>query len=553
MKSSFVLSLSLTASYSYVIGAFFTSSLNDGPLTSSIARTASSSAFISSQKNIISTQRTTFLTRLQMSSMNGGSGSGGSGNFFRPIKRNKDDDEFDDDDDDQDEDDEEKSLYEEFASSEFMDNESSPSISSQISQTFSNTMSSKPIDWGGEYDTLRSRFDDVKNNKIGPSQTLFRIMTSQTPNEAIMSFINDASPQVVSAMSSTVTSLLGGLTMSSNPNTGMEMIVKANGEKLGSLCFQLQMTGYMFRNAEYVLAIRDLMNIQGQATMPDYKNAFDKLDKDGSGYIETDEIVALLMDVYGESEGDIPKYEVDAFLEFFDSNKDGKISWDEFERGLGVVADTKAKESRRMNRTTAKAALPGSVSGVEEEDDDDDDEEEEVEEESDDEVLEPNISGKVKIEMKNGRVIEVEAKEYIEELKKEAEALKAALRREKSSSGQDMANNMKMPPTMGGGLQPPGSNENDDIGIAGYIASLGGDLESLTKGISPEVVDAMKKLIDFVLDGGPSGRGKGRKSDKELEMELPGSALQQLALWQLVLGYKVREAEATGEYRKMLE
>jgi hypothetical protein len=65
----------------------------------------------------------------------------------------------------------------------------------------------------------------------------------------------------------------------------------------------------------------------------------------------------------------------------------------------------------------------------------------------------------------------------------------------------------------------------------------------------------MKMLVNFVIDGGPSGRkGKFKDVDRsQIEMEIPSSALQQLALWQLVLGYKLREAEATGEYRKMLE
>ncbi len=40
--------------------------------------------------------------------------------------------------------------------------------------------------------------------------------------------------------------------------------------------------------------------------------------------------------------------------------------------------------------------------------------------------------------------------------------------------------------------------------------------------------------------------GKEGTHDKDLEMmEMPGSALQQLGLWQLVLGCKVRENEAT--------
>jgi hypothetical protein len=37
-----------------------------------------------------------------------------------------------------------------------------------------------------------------------------------------------------------------------------------------------------------------------------------------------------------------------------------------------------------------------------------------------------------------------------------------------------------------------------------------------------------------------------------MEMEIPGSALQQLALWQLVLGYRLREEEARGDYVKLL-
>lgn len=37
-----------------------------------------------------------------------------------------------------------------------------------------------------------------------------------------------------------------------------------------------------------------------------------------------------------------------------------------------------------------------------------------------------------------------------------------------------------------------------------------------------------------------------------MEMELPGSALQQLALWQLVLGYRLQEEGAKGDYVKLL-
>eukprot|EP00554_Chaetoceros_debilis_P001077 CAMPEP_0194088092 /NCGR_PEP_ID=MMETSP0149-20130528/27770_1 /TAXON_ID=122233 /ORGANISM="Chaetoceros debilis, Strain MM31A-1" /LENGTH=534 /DNA_ID=CAMNT_0038771671 /DNA_START=42 /DNA_END=1646 /DNA_ORIENTATION=+ len=461
-------------------------------------------------------------------------------------------DDEDDDEDDDDDEEEEKSIYEEFASSEFDVGEDDGSISSSSSMTpsFLQRDEDKPIDWGGEYGTLRSRAADSAaspTGKIGASRALFRIMTADSPTMAVSKFVEGASPQVVTAMSSAVANLLGGL---ANPGAGVETIVKANGEKLGSLCFQLQMTGYMFRNAEYVLAIRDLMNIRGprSSSIEDYKRAFDKLDSDGSGYIESSEVEDLLNDVYGK--GETPAFEVDTFLQFFDSNNDGRISWKEFESGLGVAADNAFKKSRRDSKRGSMGALTGTSDiDLEFELDDDDDDEDEME-------LESTVTGMVQIEMKNGKVIEIEAKEYIEELKKEAEALKAALKRESGISTQRNG----MPATSSTGevsSDKNGSSAGIDVaGISAYIASQKGDIKALTKGISPEVVEAMQMLIEFVLEPGAKDRPKSdgdKKALNEIEMEIPGSALQQLALWQLVLGYKLRENEATGEYRKLLE
>ena len=152
-----------------------------------------------------------------------------------------------------------------------------------------------------------------------------------------------------------------------------------------------------------------------------------------------------------------------------------------------------------------------------------------------------NTLGEVEIEIESGGTIKVEAKEYIESLKAEAKSLKEALRRETLGP--------QSPNSIVGASQPQPS---DFGGIAQYIASRQGDIAALTEGIQPEIVDTMKKLVDFVLEGGENGPRKGVPKD-QIEMELPGSALQQLALWQLVLGYRLREAEATGEYLKLLE
>ena len=132
----------------------------------------------------------------------------------------------------------------------------------------------------------------------------------------------------------------------------------------------------------------------------------------------------------------------------------------------------------------------------------------------------------------------------MQSLKEEAEALKESLRMER---GEPKASGGGGAP---GGLVPGVPASSGDIGIAGYIASLQGDLTSLTSGIDADTLETMKLLINFVLEGGSK---KQKMADPDDEMELPGSALQQLALWQLVLGYRLRENEANGEYKKLLD
>lgn len=251
--------------------------------------------------------------------------------------------------------------------------------------------------------------------------------------------------------------------------------------------------------------------------------------------IEVNEIEALLGEIYGDS---IPAYETEAFLKFFDANKDNRVSWEEFLQGLGV---------RNSGMNGLQRALPGTPDVV---NDNDDDYGAEDDEYPDFEQLfgQPSVEGKVQVELKNGKTIEVDASEYMNTLKNEAEALKDALRMERgeSKASQEAGG---VPP---GGLVPgaPASSSNvSGMGITGYIASLQGDIKALTEGIAPETVETMKLLIKFVLEGG----NKKKKMDLDQEMELPGSALQQLALWQLVLGYRLRENEAKGEYKKLLE
>jgi hypothetical protein len=162
--------------------------------------------------------------------------------------------------------------------------------------------------------------------------------------------------------------------------------------------------------------------------------------------------------------------------------------------------------------------------------------------------MKATISGTVQIELANGQVIEVEANEYMDSLKKEAEELKAALRGEVGVPSGNGGGTMM--PGGGSSVSPPDGAMND--GIASYVASRKNDLQSLTESVQPEIMETMRLLVDFVLKGGDKRRNKDA-SPEEIEMEIPGAALQQLALWQLVLGYKLREAEATGDYMKLME
>ena len=442
-----------------------------------------------------------------------------------------DDDEGDDDLEDE-EDDEDIPLdpYQQVATSEF---EEDPASNMSALTTMDSTQPATTLDWGGALSKLRERVQDVETGKSqDPSHVLFRVLSSPTPNQLIGRFVTDANPQVVQAMSGAVQALLGGL---SSPQAGIETIVKASGDKIGSLCFQLQMTGYMFRNAEYVLALRDILRLESSASIQDYKDAFDRVDSDNSGYIESHEVRDLLSDIY---ENKVPNFEIDGFIQFFDSNNDGKVSWEEFEQGLGTaMASRKTQAAMRL--------LSGSM-----DDDDEDDYDDEI-----DLDISANVSGTIEIELEDGKVVEVEAKEYINNLKEEAESLKAALRQERGMKGP--SNGDTSPESLLFGIDDEGGDDDMGMSLAEYIASRQGDVKSLTEGVSPEIMDTMKQLVNFVLEGGDSGKATKKnltdEDKKAMQMEIPGTALQQLALWQLVLGYRLREAEVKGDYMKLLE
>ena len=65
-----------------------------------------------------------------------------------------------------------------------------------------------------------------------------------------------------------------------------------------------------------------------------------------------------------------------------------------------------------------------------------------------------------------------------------------------------------------------------------------------------QVVSAMRMLVAYILRRpGPEGQASSDEDvlSKEDAVTIEGDKMTQLCLYQLVLGYKLREAEATGE------
>lgn len=222
----------------------------------------------------------------------------------------------------------------------------------------------------------------------------------------------------------------------------------------------------------------------------EYRAAFERTDRDGSGFIETADVEQLLREVY-EGE-DVPPVEISAFIQLFDTDGDGRISWEEFKAALGAVDGADAPSSLPL--------LAG------------------------DEAPGPKLSGTVTVTLDDGSEVEMDATAYMEQLKAEAMSLRKELSLTEEQKKQEQL--------------------SVSSSISSYVASLPEDqLKLLTSGISEDVVTAMRQLVTYILRA-PSGDGPLGKED---EVTIEQQKLQQLCLYQLVLGYTLREAEAKGE------
>ncbi|CAJ1966482.1 unnamed protein product [Cylindrotheca closterium] len=262
-----------------------------------------------------------------------------------------------------------------------------------------------------------------------------QVVSKLSPSEIISKFTATANPRVQEAVRSTILGLIGSL-----PKMAFETTTITTGQRLASLMFQLQMTGYMFKNAEYRLSLSQSLGI----------NPIDTTHMlSGDPTVQLEDIQEKIMS--------------------------GKI------KGKLKVRMGKKPESDK--------ALP-----------------------STDTINDPNE-------------IEVDAAAYMSELRSEVSKLKEELKEHEDAKEEELRKDLLL-----------------------YIRTLPAqELKELTNTMSQDVLVCMKGLVQAVL----AGIGDG-KIAPDTVTEQSGEAMAQLCMWQLAVGYNLRELEVREELKNKL-
>jgi len=114
--------------------------------------------------------------------------------------------------------------------------------------------------------TLTNESDTILNNNTSSSNILasnpyLQVVSKLSPSQLISKFTSTAHPRVQDAVRNTVLGLIGSL-----PKMTFETTTITTGERLASLMFQLQMTGYMLKNADYRLSLSQSLGTSSVST-----------------------------------------------------------------------------------------------------------------------------------------------------------------------------------------------------------------------------------------------------------------------------------------------
>jgi len=274
------------------------------------------------------------------------------------------------------------------------------------------------------------------------------VVSRLSPSDLIARFTATASPRVQDAVRTTILGLIGGL-----PQMAFETKTVATGERLASLMFQLQMTGYMFANAEYRASLSQTLGSSNTLMLNGESN------QDGKAWLDGKRIDGKIKVRYGAS--------------------------------VGVNSESSV----------------------------------------DDESESPSPSS-------FGMEVEVDAEAYMAELRGEVSRLREELDATKQAKEEEIRKD-----------------------LLAYIRTLPKqELSQLTGTMSPEVLEAMKGLVTAVLAGiggneleELAGIEDGNKIGPNTVTEQSGEALAQLCMWQLVVGFNLRELEVREEFRASMK
>jgi hypothetical protein len=259
-----------------------------------------------------------------------------------------------------------------------------------------------------------------------------RVVSTLSPSDLISKFTATADPRVQNAVRATILGLIGSL-----PKMAFDTTTITTGQRLASLMFQLQMSGYMFKNAEYRLSLSQSLGMTNGASPNFLLTGSDEEDEDEAEDLLKSKVKGKLKVRYGNA------------------TKDGKEG----------------------------------ASGLE---------------------------------------MEVDAAAYMAELRSEVSKLRDELKLTRQAKDVELRKDLLT-----------------------YIRTLPEqELRSLTSTISKDVLVAMKGLVNVVMSGIADEDGE---IGPDTVTEQSGESMAQLCMWQLVVGYNLRELEVREEMKKSLE
>jgi hypothetical protein len=284
----------------------------------------------------------------------------------------------------------------------------------------------------------------LKNNPY------LEVVSKLSPSELIAKFTSTAHPRVQDAVRATILGLIGNL-----PKMAFETKTITTGERLAHLMFQLQMTGYLFKNADYRLSLSQSLNVNNNNYM---LSSSDDEDDD-------------------EDESDNEN-----IMNNSNSLSRGKV------RGKIKITLPQASDSEDDSSTTNGDNGKRSTDNI-------------------------------------FKAIEVDAAAYMSELRNEVETLRQELLQTRMAKEEAIRKDLLL-----------------------YIRTLPKEqLKMLTATMSEDVLVAMKALVNVVM----SGIGEG-KIGPDTVTEQSGEAMAQLCMWQLVVGFNLRELEVREEMKASL-